>query len=62
MPDIVQSCVSSVLNLQIFFFSEFLKNESMFMTVDFFVSNQLKSTHEPGVNGSANVHKVSKGP
>lgn len=62
MPDIVQSCVSSVLNLQIFFFSEFLKNESMFMTVDFFVSNQLKSTHEPGVNGSANVHKESKGP
>lgn len=61
MPDIVQSCVSSVLNLQIFF-SEFLKNESMFMTVDFFVSNQLKSTHEPGVNGSANVHMVSKGP
>lgn len=61
MPDIVQSCVSSVLNLQIFF-SEILKNESMFMTVDFFVSNQLKSTYEPGVNGSANVHKVSKGP
>lgn len=63
MPDIVTKlCIISIKHAN-YFFPGFLNYESMFMTVLLFCEQSaVKSTHEPGISGSANVHMISEVP